>query len=398
MDSKTIYSRIIEWIDSRIGITKTILRPAPEYAMHPFYWIGGLAVIALIIQGLTGIFMLLYYVPNTDQAYSSTVYIMKSVPLGLLVETLHLYTAYAMILLAFAHMMRNFFASAHKMPRELMWLVGMIMGFVVLSFGLTGYLLPWTVVSKSATDVAIGMLNVLPTQIGNIVKFLAAGSGSDAAELDRFLTVHTVLLPVALLSLLAVKLYMFEVHGSPEPATGVKFQARELPWFPNVFLYLTMIGVVFVAVMLAVSAVFPLVLPPEFSPQAAAAYVSQPDWYFLWMYQILKFAPMEGPGIYYALGGITLFMALLTLLPFYDRGIERNPASRPLFVTIGAIMVSELAALTIWGYLTPGQVIPGVQAAAVTGGVAVMVLLLSWILFRIRRRPRTRSVGGGLGI
>ena len=397
MGSKTIYSRIIEWIDSRIGFTKTILRPAPEHAMHPFYWIGGLAVIALMIQGLTGIFMLLYYVPSTDQAYSSTVYIMKSVPLGLFVETLHLYTAYAMILLAFAHMMRNFFASVHKMPRELMWLVGMVMGFVVLSFGLTGYLLPWTVVSKSATDVAIGMLNVLPTQIGNIVKFLAAGSGSDAAELDRFLAVHTVLLPVALLSLLAVKLYMFEVHGSPEPATGVKFQARDLPWFPNVFLYLTMIGVVFVAVMLAVSALFPLVLPPEFSPQAAAAYVSQPDWYFLWMYQILKFAPMEGPGIYYALGGITLFMALLTLLPFYDRGIERNPASRPLFVTIGVIMVAELAALTIWGYLTPGQVIPSVQAAAVTGGVAVIVLLLSWIIFRIQRRTRTKPVGGSSG-
>jgi len=395
MDSKTIYSRIIEWIDSRIGFTKTILRPAPEHAMHPFYWIGGLAVIALTMQGLTGIFMLLYYVPNTDQAYSSTVYIMKSVPLGLLVETLHLYTAYAMILLAFAHMMRNFFASVHKMPRELMWLVGMIMGFVVLSFGLTGYLLPWTVVSKSATDVAIGMLNVLPMQIGNIVKFLAAGSGSDAAELDRFLTVHTVLLPVALLSLLAVKLYMFEVHGSPEPAAGVKYPARNLPWFPNVFLYLTMLGAVFVAVMLAVSALFPLVLPPEFSPQAAATYVSQPDWYFLWMYQILKFAPMEGSGIYYALGGITLFMVLLTLLPFYDRGIERNPASRPLFVTIGVIMVAELAALTIWGYLTPGQVIPGVQAAVVTGGVAVMALLLSWIIFRLRRRTRTRSAGGG---
>jgi menaquinol-cytochrome c reductase cytochrome b/c subunit len=178
---------------------------------------------------------------------------------------------------------------------------------------------------------------------------------------------------------------MFEVHGSPEPASGVKYQARDIPWFPNVFLYLVMIGAVFVAAVFAVSALFPLALPPEFTPAAASSYVSQPDWYFLWMYQILKFAPFEGSNIYYALGVITAFMVLLTLLPFYDRGIERNPASRPLFVTVGVIMVAELAALTVWGYLTPGQQIGGLQAAIVTGGVALVVLVLSWIGFRVRK-------------
>jgi quinol-cytochrome oxidoreductase complex cytochrome b subunit len=383
---KSLYDQIAQWVDLRLGLTETILRPAPEHALSPFYWIGALAVVAFVMQGLTGMFMLLYYVPTTDQAYSSTVYIIKSVPLGQFVETLHLYTAYSIVLLAFAHMMRNFFASVHKVPRELMWVVGMVMGFVVLSFGLTGYLLPWTVVSKSATDVAIGMLNLIPQQLSIVVKFLAVGSGSDAAELERFLTVHTVVLPAALLSLLAVKLYMFEAHGSPEPASGVKHQSRDLPWFPNVFLYLSMIGAAFVAIMFAVSALFPLALPPEFTPQAAASYVSQPDWYFLWMYQILKFAPFEGSGIYYALGGVTAFMLLLTLLPFYDRGTTRNPASRPMFVTIGMIMIAELAALTVWGYLTPGQQIPGLQAAVVMGGAALIILILSWMVFRVKKR------------
>ena len=114
--------------------------------------------IVFLVQGLAGVFMLLYYVPLPDQAYSSTVYVFKNVPLGQLIETLHLYGAYAMILLAFMHLMRNYFANVHKKPRELMWVAGMLLGFVLLGFGLTGYLLPWTVVSKSGTDVTIGML------------------------------------------------------------------------------------------------------------------------------------------------------------------------------------------------------------------------------------------------
>jgi quinol-cytochrome oxidoreductase complex cytochrome b subunit len=375
--------RFVEWFKSRFGLKVNVLRPVPEYSMNPLYWLGALTVIAFGLQVLTGLLMMIYYVPTVDQAYSSTLFIINSVPLGWLLETVHLYGAYAMILLAFLHLFRGYFASVQKKPREMMWVIGMLMGLTVLGFGLTGYLLPWTVVSKSATDVSIGMLGFLPGQIGSIITFLIAGSGSSAAELTRFFDLHIVVLPAGLLSLLALKLFLFEAHGAAEPVSGAK-SSREIPWFPNVYLYFAMLGSLFVGVIFVAASLFPLSLPAEFSPQAASNYVPQPEWYFLWMYQVLKFASFEGSGIYAALGGVTAFAALLILLPFLDRGRTRNPWFRPIYTTLGLIMIAELVALTVWGYLTPGQIIPDVQALEVNGTLAVVIGVVSFVAIRRR--------------
>ena len=378
--------KVAEWIDSRVGLTNTMLRPGPDYSLNLFYWLGALMVMAFILQGITGLLMLLYYTPTVSEAYSSTLFIVRYVPLGSLIETIHLYSAYAMILLAFMHLIRGYFVSAQKKPRELMWVVGMLMGLVVLGFGLTGYLLPWTVVSKSATDVTIGMISLMPGQLGPALKFLIAGPGSDASELARFFDLHVVLLPAVFVVLVVFKMYMFETHGAAEPATGLKGEVRDIPWFPNIFLYFSMLSAIFLALLIAVSAVFPISLPPEFTPATASAYTPQPEWYFLWIYQILKFSVFEGPWITVALGLATIFLALLTLLPFLDRRSERNPARRPIYTTLGVIVVVEVVVLTIWGYFTPGQVIPDSDAAIITGGVAVVISIISWITYRTRNQ------------
>ena len=378
--------KVAEWIDSRVGLTNTMLRPGPDYSLNLFYWLGALMVMAFILQGITGLLMLLYYTPTVSEAYSSTLFIVRYVPLGSLIETIHLYSAYAMILLAFMHLIRGYFVSAQKKPRELMWVVGMLMGLVVLGFGLTGYLLPWTVVSKSATDVTIGMISLMPGQLGPALKFLIAGPGSDASELARFFDLHVVLLPAVFVVLVVFKMYMFETHGATEPATGLKGEVRDIPWFPNIFLYFSMLSAIFLALLIAVSAVFPISLPPEFTPATASAYTPQPEWYFLWIYQILKFSVFEGPWITVALGLATIFLALLTLLPFLDRRSERNPARRPIYTTLGVIVVVEVVVLTIWGYFTPGQVIPDSDAAIITGGVAVVISIISCITYRTRNQ------------
>lgn len=379
------FRRIIDWVDSRFGLTETMLRPGPDYSINLYYWLGALMVVAFIVQGLTGLLMLLYYVPTVEQAYPSTLFIIKYVPLGRLIETVHLYSAYAMVLLAFAHLMRGYFESVQKKPRELMWVVGMLMGFVVLGFGLTGYLLPWTVVSKSATDVTIGMLGFLPGQLSSLLKFLIAGPGSDAAELARFFDLHVVVLPAVFVILLAVKMYMFEVHGACEPSTGVKGKVNNIPWFPNIFLYFTMLSCVFLFVLLAASVLFPLVLPARFTPSSASSYVPQPEWYFLWIYQILKFSAFEGAWAVLPLIGITIFFAVLVLIPFMDRGSERNPSRRPVYITLGLVFVFEVIALGVWGFFTPGQVILNTQALVIMVGILLVISILSWITYRTRR-------------
>lgn len=403
------YRRVREWIDTRVGLTGTILKPGPQYSLNVFYWLGALMVVAFVFQGLTGLLMLLYYTPTVSQAYSSTSFIISSVPMGRLLETVHLYSAYAMVVMAFMHMMRGYFVGVQKKPREFMWVVGMLMGLAVLAFGLTGYLLPWTVVSKSATDVTVSMLSLLPAEIGPTVKFLIAGTGSDAAELARFFDLHIVVLPAVFIGLLAIKLYMFEVHGAAEPATGPPQKERLLPWFPDIFIYFSVMGAVFIAIILGVSAVFPLSLPPAYTPAAAASYVSQPEWYFLWIYQILKFSVFGGGAVVDALAVVTIGGIVMILLPFLDRKNERDPAKRPVYTTLGIILVAELIVLAVWGYLTPGQLISDSGALSVVGGTAIAVAFMSWLTYRVggrralapiivtRSLPKTSALGSFMG-
>lgn len=329
--------------------------------------------------------MMLYYIPSPNNAFESTQYIFQSVYFGRFLETVHLYTAYAMIMLAFMHMMRGYFVSVHKKPRELMWVVGMVMGFVTLGFGFTGYLLPWTVVSKSATDVGIGIISALPAAISSAIMFLVVGAGGDATELLRFYDLHVVILPAVLLVLLTVKMYMLEVHGIAEPSTGPPPDAkasRGIPIFPDVTYYLLGLAAMFGSAMLLISAVLPLSLPPEYTPQLAAQFTPQPDWYFLWIYQILKISVFEGPGLPIALALVTLVFVLLFILPFVDRGLTRRIRERPVYVTVGLIFVAELLVLAYWGLESPGQVIATEEAALVLGGTAILVGFASLLAYR----------------
>ena len=394
-NAKGELERLVDWFDSRLGLSNELLRPAPRYSINPFYWLGALAVVAFVIQGITGSIMLLYYVPSPTTAYASTLYIFQNVSYGQFLETVHLYTAYAMIMLAFMHMMRGYFVSVHKKPREIMWVTGMVMGFVTLGFGFTGYLLPWTVVSKSATNVGTAMIDVLPSPVNSFISFLVVGTGGDSGELLRFFDLHVVVLPAVLLILLGVKMYMLETHGVSEPVTGntpaIEDKRRSIPFFPDVSFYLLELAALFGAAMLLISVLFPLSLAPEYSPAAAAAYVPQPDWYFLWVYQILKISAFEKAGLSWALSFVTLIFVILILLPFIDRGETKRLAKRPTYVTLGLIFTAEVVVLAIWGHLTPGIVIPNTQAVLVLGGTAVLVSLISFSAYRLL--PRGLATG-----
>lgn len=379
--------RVARWFDARLGLSHEFLRPAPQYAINPFYWLGALAVVAFVIQAVSGMLMMLYYVPDPTEAYQSTQFIFQNVSYGGFLETVHLYTAYAMILLAFMHMMRGYFVSVHKAPREMMWVVGMAMGFVTLGFGFTGYLLPWTIVSKSATDVGLGMISALPQPISSFLTFLVVGSGTDAGELLRFYDLHIIVLPAVLLVLLVVKMYMLEAHGVSEPTNGTasltEKKRKLLPIFPDVSFYLVELAALFGSAVIIVSVLFPLSLPPEYSAALAGQYVAQPDWYFLWIYQILKISAFEEAGLPVALSVVTLIFLALIVLPFIDRGKDRNIAQRMRYEILGLVFVAEVAVLAVWGYLTPGQVIPDEQAVLVLGGTALLVCVGSVLAYRL---------------
>lgn len=186
-----------------------------------------------------------------------------------------------------------------------------------------------------------------------------------------------IVLPAVLLALLAVKMMMLETHGVAEPVTGSLTERlkKTLPIFPDVTVYLLELAMIFGVGMLLISALFPIQLGPEYTPQAAAAIAAQPDWYFLWLYQILKINIFETAGLPVALTFVSAIFVALILLPFIDKGQDRRILDRPKFVALGAVFVAELVVLAAWGLVTPGQIIPNVTAVEVLGGTALIVTL-----------------------
>lgn len=242
-NEKGYLKRFVEWIDERVGFTKTILRPQPRYSLHPLYWLGALAFTAFILQGFVGMILLQHYRPSVEEAYESVVYIRSMIPFGLLLTTMHLYGAYVMVILALLHLIRGYFLKHYRSPRELMWIVGVLMGLTTLALSFTGYLLPWTVISKSATDVSIGLLMNLPEPLNVWLKTLMSGLGSDQELLTRFFAFHVAILPAILVLLFAIKLHMFEVHGISEPLRKrfmrdildyEKEAEEKVNWFPEI--------------------------------------------------------------------------------------------------------------------------------------------------------------------
>ena len=153
--------------------------------------------------------------------------------------------------------------------------------------------------------------------------------------------------------------------------------------------YAVMLFSVYIAILLAVASLFPLALPPAYSATTAGTIVVQPDWYLLWLYQLLKIQIFEGPAAVYVLVAVIIFGVLLFLMPFYDRSKRRNLSQRPIFATIGSILIVELITLTIWGYMTPGQIIPNYQAVLVLGGLAAVTAVAVWSVYRLSRKKES---------
>ena len=398
--------RFVGWVDKRLGLSGTILRPVPAYAMGVGPWLGALAIVCFAILGITGMMMLPYYsAASGDAAYASTTNIITKLPNGDLIESIHLYAAYSMILFALLHLMRGYFASVQKSPREMMWMVGMGMGLVTLFSGFTGYLLPWTVVSKSATDVSIGIMGFLPDPIRGLLTYVIQGSGSDVDLLSHFLALHVVILPGILAVLFLLKLHMFEVHGAskPEhvktPLLADRIQksmarggpdptdsTRAYPWFPTVAVYLLMLTAVFASALIFIASEFPLQLGPEYTSATAAGAMPEPEWYFLWVYQIFKMSVFEGPM---TLGAIVLAMVLLILLlvfPLFDKSARTDFRKRPFYSSIGVAMIYELITMTVWASMTPGQTIAALDAFLLLVVPACLIMSVGFYLGR--RHPQ----------
>ncbi len=326
--------------------------PQPRH-VNWLHTLGFAALLLLILQVATGVLLLFYYKPGALTAYSSVKFIMEKVTLGGLFRQLHVWGAHFIVILIFAHMLRVFFYGAYKKPRELTWMVGCGLFLTVMGFALTGYLLPWDELAFWGTVVATDATKEVPV-VGNfILHFMRGGDMVSDLTLSRFFALHVSLLPLALFGLIALHMFLIRYHhispltrtDEPEPASSQVRANGVRPYFPDHFKkeMLVAYGVMLLVLALAIftkphlgKAANPMVTPTGIKP----------EWYFLPVYQSLKYVPgwlgVMGNGV---------FVLFLLALPLLDRNPERHPARRKFATWAGILLVIGALTLGVLGHL-----------------------------------------------
>ncbi len=363
-------SRLYAWMDSRLKlqpVKETLLdEPIPGGASW-IYVFGSATLFLFLLQAITGIFLAVYYAPTPDHAYDSIRYIETQVLFGPFVRGLHHWGASAMVVAIGLHMLQVFLYGAYKPPRELMWMVGVLLLLLTMGFAFTGYLLPWDQNAYWATQVGINMVGSVPVVGTFLVKVMRGGDTLGALTLSRFFAVHVLFLPATIMALVAMHLFILRRVGPAGPWSGgcerrckpgdasmrqgrladlVAADSSEKhspserrvhssePFYPRqVFMdAVVMLGVFVVVVALALFVPFPLT---DKANPSDHSFIPVPEWYFLFYYQFLKYmeGPFLGPIATWVIPGA--FIALLLALPFLDPHHERAPASRPLVIGVG---------------------------------------------------------------
>ncbi|MFB9859874.1 menaquinol-cytochrome c reductase cytochrome b subunit [Salinicoccus siamensis] len=221
-------NRIYDWIDDRMDITPIWRDVAdhevpehvnPAYHFSAFvYCFGGLTFFITVIQVLSGMFLTMYYVPDIVNAWNSVYYLQHDVAAGLIVRGMHHWGASLVVVMIFLHTLRVFFTGSYKAPRELNWVVGVLLFLVMLGLAFTGYLLPWDMKALFATKVGLEIAESVPF-VGEWIKTLLAGDEQiiGAQTLTRFFAIHVFFLPAALFVLMAIHFIMIRRQGISGP-------------------------------------------------------------------------------------------------------------------------------------------------------------------------------------
>jgi cytochrome b6 len=357
-------NRIIGWIEERIDLSgaRHLLQEkvVPVHRHTVWYYFGGMTLFLFVIQVVTGILLTLYYRPSAEEAYESVQFIMIEVQFGWLIRSIHSWSANLMVATMMIHLFSVYLTQAYRKPRELTWVTGMFLFGVVLTFGFSGYLLPWNVLSYFATKVGTNVAGVVPIVGRALLRLLRGGDDVTGATLSRFYGLHIAILPLLTTLILGLHLFLVQKQGMSVPPDMERVSAgkplRTMPFVPN-FLLRDLFGwLAALGVLAALAAIYPWELGQKADPFAPAPAGIRPEWYFIFMFQTLKYIPAKiGPfdGEVLAVLGFGLGGLFLLLVPFLDKRAARGEPS-PLFRWIGIGIILYIVVFTALGYLAPG--------------------------------------------
>ena len=352
-----IKNPVANWIDSRLPIISMMQK---EYGTFPtpknfnYFWnFGALAMVNLVIMIITGIFLAMNYDPNAVHAFGSVQRIMRDVNYGWLLRYIHMNGASMFFVVVYVHIFRGLYYGSYKAPRELLWMLGVVILLLMMATAFMGYVLPWGQMSFWGATVITNLFSAIPIVGKGIVTWLWGGFAVADPTLNRFFSLH-YLLPFVIVGVVFLHIVALHITGSNNPlGIDVKSPQDTVPFHP----YYTMKDSVGICVYLIVFAALvffaPRLLgdPINFTP--ANPLVTPPDvvpeWYFLPFYAILRSVPNKLGGVMMMFGSI----AVLFVLPWLDTSPVRSARFRPIYRQLILVLVADVLLLGVVGAHPP---------------------------------------------
>ena len=410
MSSSRSGQRLLAWLDARYGVSPLIefLRekevPVGAHGMA-WYFLGGATLFFFTVQVASGVLLLMYYQPGEETAHESIHYITTKVPFGWLIRSVHCWSAHLMISSLVVHMLSVMMLKAYRPPRELTWVTGFVLFSLALGFGFSGYLLPWNELAFFATAVGTDSVKSVPLLGDWLLQVLRSGPDVTINTLYRFFALHVCILPILTVGLVTIHLLFIQRQGMAAPI-GEQKAPRGMRFFPNflmrdlLFWLICLAGLVSLAFLLPYGAGIPGVewaLGKKADPLAPAFPGIKPEWYFLWVYQLLREFPphlfgLEGPQV--CLMVVTGLMTTWAAIPWLDRQARRNEPS-PAFTDFGvaAVLFVLFLMLKAWdiggGTSEATEAVPDPRAVAWTcawilGAIAATTTVVRVVAFEDR--------------
>ena len=342
------WQRAGDWLDERIGhraiVRAALDEPVPGGARWSYVF-GSVLVFLLGLQAVTGVLMAAFYAPSSTTAWASVAYLQDQATLGWMIRGLHASGASAMMVLTGLHLLQVTLYGAYRRPREVNWWVGLGLMLMLFGFALTGYLLPWDQKGYWATQVATSLVGATPLVGPWCKRLLQGGPEYGNLTLTHFYALHTLVLPVLTVGLTVVHVGLMRRHGITPgwKQNDEQRKAATVPFWPEQltrdFAAMAVVLGVLVA-WVARSHGASLEAPAD----PASSYDARPEWYFLPLYQLLKYFPGR-LEVVAALGTPLVAGGFLFLLPLVDRGPSRDPLARRKLVGGVLALLCGFAAL-----------------------------------------------------
>ena len=352
MSSNKFSNSVVRWIDHRLPIFTFMDHELNEYPtpknLNYFWNFGSLAGISLVIMIVTGIVLAMSYTPHVDYAFQSVERIMRDVNHGWLIRYIHMNGASFFFIVVFIHIFRGLYYGSYKAPRELLWILGVLILLLMMATAFMGYVLPWGQMSFWGATVITNLFSAIPIVGDSIVTLLWGGFSVDNPTLNRFFALH-YLMPFLIVGVVILHLVALHRFGSNNPIGIDPSGPQDTVPFHPYYTIKDFFGLsIFLSLFAAAIFFFPNFMghPDNYipaNPMQTPAHIV-PEWYFLPFYAILRAVPDKLGGVIAMFGAI----AVLFILPWLDRSPIRSGNFRPIFRIFFWVFVVDCIAL---GYL-----------------------------------------------